>query len=82
MDNNIPTYTEPQINLSDTLPIKTLEGDDIWISGHVLRKPKSQTPNEVPTIIPIPIFFDPKTGDILDSSYLLKLGRNILYRPL
>lgn len=59
--------TQPQLNLDITksTPIKTKEGEQIWQQGYILRKfNKFIIGSDEDQIVPIPIFYDPKTGEI------------------
>ena len=59
---------QPQMNLdlSKTTPILTPSGDKIWVQGYILRKvSKFITGASDDNILPIPVFYDPLTGEIL-----------------
>ena len=59
---------QPQMNLdlSKTTPIDTPSGDKIWHTGMVLRKvSKFITGTAEDAIVPITVFYDPKTNEIL-----------------
>ena len=66
MDN-----TQPQINLdlSKTTAIDTPSGNKIWQQGVILRKiSKFITGTSEDAVIPIPVFYDPKTNEILGDT--------------
>lgn len=59
---------QPQMNLdlSKTTPILTPSGDKIWAQGYILRKvSKFVTGTSDDNILPIQVFYDPQTGEIL-----------------
>ena len=59
---------QPQMNLdlSKTTPILTPSGGKIWAQGYILRKvSKFITGASDDNILPIPVFYDPLTGEIL-----------------
>ena len=59
---------QPQMNLdlSKTTPILTPSGDKIWAQGYILRKvSKFLTGTSDDNVLPIQVFYDPKTGEIL-----------------
>lgn len=59
---------QPQMNLdlSKTTPILTPSGGKIWVQGYILRKvSKFITGASDDNILPIPVFYDPLTGEIL-----------------
>ena len=56
-------------DLSKTTPIEPPSGGKIWLSGVVLRKvSKFVTGASEDGIVPIPIFFDPETKEILEDT--------------
>jgi hypothetical protein len=62
---------QPQINLdlSKTTPINTPSGGKVWQQGVILRKvSKFITGTSEDAIIPIPVFFDPNDGSILEDT--------------
>ena len=59
---------QPQMNLdlSKTTPILTPSGDKIWAQGYILRKvSKFVTGTSDDNVLPIQVFYDPQTGEIL-----------------
>ena len=67
MDNQ----QQPQMNLdlSKTTPLETPSGDKIWHTGMVLRKvSKFITGTAEDAIVPITIFYDPETKEILGDT--------------
>ena len=62
---------QPQLNLdlNKTTPIDTPSGDKIWHTGMVLRKvSKFVTGTAEDAIVPITVFYDPKTNEILGDT--------------
>ena len=72
---------QPQMNLdlSKTTAIDTPSGGKIWQQGMILRKVSkfiTGTPDDA--IVPIPIFYDPETGTILEDTIPQELREEIL----
>tara|TARA_R110001592_G_scaffold229881_1_gene486543 strand:+ start:30 stop:269 length:240 start_codon:yes stop_codon:yes gene_type:complete len=62
---------QPQMNLdlSKTTIIETSKGEKIWAQGVTLRKvSKFITGTSEDAIVPIPIFYDPETKEILEDT--------------
>ena len=60
---------QPNLDLSKTTAIETPSGGKIWQQGVVLRKvSRFVMGSGEDGIIPIPVFFDPETGDILEDT--------------
>jgi hypothetical protein len=62
---------QPQMNLdlSKTTIIETSKGEKIWSQGVTLRKvSKFITGTSEDAIVPIPIFYDPETKEILEDT--------------
>ena len=62
---------QPQMNLdlSKTTAIDTPSGGKIWQQGMILRKvSKFVTGTTEDAIVPIPVFYDPQTGNILEDT--------------
>jgi hypothetical protein len=62
---------QPQMNLdlSKTTGIDTPSGGKIWQQGVIVRKvSKFVVGAQEDAIVPIPVFFDPATGDILEDT--------------
>jgi hypothetical protein len=62
---------QPQLNLdlSKTTAIDTPSGGKIWQQGMILRKvSKFVTGTTEDAIVPIPVFYDPETGKILEDT--------------
>ena len=56
---------QPQLDLEKTTPILTPDGSKIWQQGYILRKAsRFLTGSDADQIIPIPIFYDPISGEI------------------
>ena len=67
MDNQ----QQPQMNLdlSKTTPLETPSGNKIWHTGMVLRKvSKFITGTAEDAIVPITVFYDPETNEILGDT--------------
>jgi len=65
---------QPQIDLEKTSAIKTEDGSAIFQQGIILRKvSKFITGGDEDAIMPIPIFYDPKSMKILKTSVPLPL---------
>jgi hypothetical protein len=59
---------QPQMNLdlTKTTPILTPNGKKIWHQGYILRKvSKFITGTTDDNVLPIQVFYDPETGEIL-----------------
>jgi len=62
------------IDLKNTTSIETPEGNKIFQQGVILRKiSKFVVGAEEDAVMPIPVFFDPQTGKILESTIPLEL---------
>ena len=62
---------QPQMNLdlSKTTAIDTPSGGKIWQQGMILRKiSKFITGTSEDAVIPIPVFYDPETNEILEDT--------------
>ena len=62
---------QPQMNLdlSKTTAIDTPSGGKVWQQGMILRKvSKFITGTSEDAIVPIPVFFDPEDGSILEET--------------
>jgi len=60
---------QPNLDLSKTTAIETPSGGKIWQQGVVLRKvSRFVMGSGEDGVIPIPVFFDPETGDILEDT--------------
>ena len=59
----------PNIDLSKTTPITTKVGGQVWQQGVILREvSKFITGTPENGIIPIPVFWNPETGEILTNT--------------
>ena len=75
---------QQQLNfdLSKTTPIDPPSGGKIWLSGVVLRKvSKFVTGASEDGIVPIPIFFDPETKQILEDTIPNEIREDYKYDP-
>lgn len=60
---------QPQIDINKTTTIKTEGGDILFQQGVILRKAsKFLTNSKEDMLLPIVVFFDPKTNKILSST--------------
>ena len=60
---------QPQIDLKNTTAIKNENGGSIFQQGVILRKvSRFVAGTDEDALLPIPVFYDPKTGKILTSS--------------
>ena len=60
---------QPQIELSQTVAIKTPENGDIFQQGFVMRKvSRFITQGAEDAVMPIPVFYCPETGKILGDT--------------
>jgi hypothetical protein len=62
---------QPQMNLdlSKTTAIDTPSGGKIWQQGMIIRKvSKFVIGAQEDALVPIPVFYDPETGTILDET--------------
>ena len=62
---------QPQVNLdlTKTTPVDLPSGGKIWQSGVILRRvSKFVTGTSEDGLIPIPIFYDPETNEILEDT--------------
>ena len=74
---------KPQLDLSKTISLETWSGGKVWISGYVLRTlPKFANGNSEEELIPVPIFFDPQTGRILDNALPPEIRNEYAETPL
>jgi len=75
---------QPQVNLdlSKTTPVDLPSGGKIWQSGVILRRiSKFVTGTSEDGLIPIPIFFDPETNEILQDTIPKELREEYEYSP-
>ena len=68
---------QPQMNLdlTKTTPILTSNGKKIWHQGYILRKVSkfvTGTPDD--NVLPIQVFYDPETGEILKEGLPAELS--------
>jgi hypothetical protein len=62
------TMEQPQIDLGKTVGIDTENGGKVWQQGFILRKVSRFITNSAEdAVLPIPIFYDPETGKILEQ---------------
>lgn len=60
---------QPQIDLNSTQGLKTEDGSSVFQQGIILRKiSKFITGTSEDALMPIPVFYDPKTGKIVVDS--------------
>ena len=64
-----PQQQQPNIHLKNTTAIETEGGGRIWQQGALLRKvSKFVTGTDADAVMPIPVFYDPESGKILEDS--------------
>ena len=64
-----PQQQQPQIDLSKTTSIETPSGGKIWQQGVILRKvSRFVVGADEDGLIPIPVFYDPETGEIMTET--------------
>ena len=69
MNQDLNQTQSPNVDLTKTTSIETPEGGKVFQQGLLLRKvSKFLVGANEDAILPIPVFFDPKTGKILESS--------------
>tara|TARA_B100000497_G_C7621722_1_gene373529 strand:+ start:897 stop:1139 length:243 start_codon:yes stop_codon:yes gene_type:complete len=60
---------QPQIDLKTTTGVKNSEGGSIFLQGVVLRKiSRFVAGTDEDALLPVPVFFDPETKKILEST--------------
>ena len=62
---------QPQLNLdlSKTTAVDTPSGGKIWQQGMIIRKvSKFVVGAQEDALVPIPVFYDPETGNILEDT--------------
>ena len=60
---------QPQLDLSKTTSIETPSGSKIWSQGVILRKvSKFIIGADEDALVPIPVFYDPETGEIMTET--------------
>ena len=63
---NQPQQQGPNIDCKNTTALNTPSGGKIWQQGVILRKvSKFVTGTSDDAILPIPVFYDPETNEIL-----------------
>jgi hypothetical protein len=63
------------LDLTKTTPILTPNGKKIWHQGYILRKvSKFVTGTPEDNVLPIQVFYDPETGDILKEGLPAELS--------
>ena len=62
------TAQQPQLDLSKTTAIPTESGGEIFKQGFVLRKVSRFITGGEDAVLPIPVFYDVKTGRILKET--------------
>ena len=75
---------QPQMNLdlSKTTAIDTPSGGKIWQQGVIIRRvSKFVVGAQEDAIVPIPVFFDPTTGNILEDTLPKELREEYEYNP-
>jgi hypothetical protein len=64
----------PNIDLKNTTALNTPDGSPIWQQGVILRKvSKFVVGADEDAVMPIPVFYDPKTGKVMENTVPLDL---------
>jgi len=70
------------LDLTKTTPVDLPSGGKIWQSGVILRRiSKFVTGTSEDGLIPIPIFYDPETNEILEDTIPKELREEYKYDP-
>ena len=73
---------QPNLDLSKTTAVDLPSGGKIWQSGVILRRiSKFVTGTSEDGLIPIPIFYDPETNEILQDTIPKELREEYEYSP-
>jgi hypothetical protein len=60
---------QPQIDLKNTTGVKNFDGGSIFLQGVVLRKiSRFVAGTDEDALLPVPVFYDPATKKILEST--------------
>ena len=71
--------SEMNLDLSKTTPLETPSGGKVWVQGILLRKvSKFITGTSEDALIPIPVFYDPDTKEILEDSIPKELREELV----
>ena len=74
MEGTNPQQQRPNVDLKNTSAMNTPEGNPIWQQGVILRRvSKFVVGAEEDAVMPIPVFWDPSSGKILESTVPLEL---------
>tara|TARA_R110000744_G_scaffold55731_1_gene117784 strand:- start:824 stop:1108 length:285 start_codon:yes stop_codon:yes gene_type:complete len=74
MEGQNPQQQRPNVDLKNTSAMNTPDGNPIWQQGVILRRvSKFVVGAEEDAVMPIPVFWDPKSGQILESTVPLEL---------
>ena len=65
MENQFQQPQPIQADITETTPLETWSGGQIWAKGYILRVFPGE---EGDNLIPFEVFFDPATGRILDNT--------------
>tara|TARA_Y100000114_G_C11610896_1_gene255064 strand:- start:348 stop:599 length:252 start_codon:yes stop_codon:yes gene_type:complete len=69
MNNQVNNPQAPQIDLKNTTAVKTSKGKSVFQQGVILRMvSKFVAGTEEDALLPIPVFYDPSTGKMLEGS--------------
>ena len=62
------TPVDPNFDFGQTEALETFSGKQVWHNGIILRKvPSHISKTDTDVVIPIPVFYDPENGQILDN---------------
>ena len=71
--------SEMNLDLTKTTPVNTSTGGKVWVQGVILRKvSKFITGTSEDALIPIPVFYDPDTKEILEDSIPKELREELV----
>ena len=70
------------LDLTKTTPVDLPSGGKIWQSGVILRRiSKFVTGTSEDGLIPIPIFYDPETNEILEDTIPKEIREEYKFNP-
>ena len=71
--------SEMNLDLTKTTPVNTSTGGKVWVQGVILRKvSKFITGTSEDALVPIPVFYDPDTKEILEDSIPKELREELI----
>ena len=80
MDTKQPLNSRP--DFSNTISLETWSGSKIWKKGYILRQVNNSNSNiPLDSVIPIAVFYDPKTEKILDNLLPPEIRKEYIENP-